>query len=182
MNKQIEVKKTSIVGIISVIFLLTVFLCGCSENINLNDEVIFTEFIGTWVGNMNYSMFTSRDNFSMINNTNITSRENNTITATITKLEFTKDTVYTTIATENGTQTIPQTYKVEDDQLVLSFQFDGERPDWMQPPSDSERPPFDGERPPFDGERPSRERSYAYSFNGDYTVLYLNGSPFNKAK
>lgn len=189
MNKQDKVKDLSRIGIISAIFLLTFFLCGCSENNDSNDEVISTEFLGTWIGNMNYSMFNFRENFSMLNVTNMTGGENNTITANITELEFTKDIVYMTINTENGTQTIPQTYKIEGDQLVLSFQFEGERPDWMQSPSDIERPPFDGERPPFDGEIPpfdrdrlSRGRSYIYSFSEDYHTLYLNGSQFIKVK
>ena len=105
----------------------------------------------------------------------------------ITELEFTEDTLHMLLTTGNGTQTIPYTYSVDGDQLILSFQFTGERPSWRPPLNDSERPPFDRERPfdgesPFNGERPSMTRSYTYSFYENNTILYLDGSEFIKIR
>ena len=186
-------KKVFRLTVFSLTFLLAVLLSGCSENIGSNEEVVFTEFLGTWIGNMNYSMVNFRDNFSMFNTTNRTNRENN-FSSHITELEFTKDTVYMTISTENESQTISNSYTVEGNQLILSFQFSDERPGGrlsfngteIPPFNGSENPPFNGTRPPFndrpifDGERPSMKRYYNYSFNQDYTVLYLEESPFFK--
>ncbi len=194
-------KKVFRLTVFLLTFLLAVLLSGCSENIGSNGEVVFTEFLGTWIGNMNYSMSNFRDNFSMFNATNRTNREIN-FSSHITELEFTKDTVYMTISTENESQTIPNSYTVEGNQLILSFQFSDERPGGrpsfngteippfngseLPPFNGSENPPINGERPPFDdrpifdGERPSMKRFYNYSFNQDYTILYLDGYSFYK--
>lgn len=180
MNKEIKIKQVFIV--VLTIFLFVVFLCGCTENSSSNDGVDLSKFIGTWSGNMETSMFGFRGDSAMGNMTDFM----NTTAANITELEFTVDTLYMTITTENETQTMSNSYTVEENQIILSFDLSGERPDWMQPPSNGERPPFDGdppsdgERPPFNGERPSRKMSYIYSFNEEYNVLYLDGSPFIK--
>ncbi len=185
MNKKKNVK---IFGLLFTTLIITIFLCGCSKDNSSNVEVIHNEFLGTWFGNMEYTMFSFRENVS------------NASSANITELEFTKDTLYMTITTDNGTNTIPNSYSVEGNQLTLSFQFDGEKPEGTQSPFDGERPPFEGEwppdreppfdgewpsdQPPFDGERPfdgqpsSRTRSYIYRFEANYTILYLDESPF----
>ena len=196
MNSKNKIKQ--IVGIVIVVSLFAVFLCGCTGNsVTTNGAVDSSKFLGTWTGNMEEtSIFGFRENDAMGNmsnfrendtNWNMTGSRQNLTGGNITELEFTVDTLYMTIMTGNVTQTISQTYTIEGNQLILSMQFTGERSDWTQPPSDGERPPFDGERPfggepPFNGEGPSRTRSYTYSFNEYYDVLYLNGSSFEKTR
>jgi len=166
------------ITILTLVVLSIVLLCGCTKNEyatvnNANQNTDNLKFIGTWIGDMEFSMFNWNQNSSLK-------------TPHITELEFTQDTVYMTIKTNNGTQTMPQTYEIQEDQLVFSFDAFGERPEF-----NGERPPFDGE-PPADGKRPfgrrtpkddemkSRTISYTYIFNEEYTILYLNGSPFLK--
>jgi len=157
------------------------------------DGIDLNRFIGTWTGNMETSMFGFRGEGGMRNMSDFRNGTTgnmtdfmNTTAANITKLEFTVDTLFMMITTENETQRMSNSYKVEDNQIILGFDFSGERPDSMQPPSNGERPPFygeppsDGERLPFNGEHPSRTTSYIYSFNEEYDVLYLDGSPFIK--
>ena len=91
-------KKLSV--IILTLFAITFFLAGCSEKIDSNNEVVYSEFLGTWTGEMSYSMFDFRGNDSMFNSSNI-SRPGFDISSKITKLEFTKDTLYMSISTEN---------------------------------------------------------------------------------
>ncbi len=206
MNKDTKVKQ--IFAIVLTIFLFVIFLCGCTENNRSNDEENLNKFIGNWSGEMETSIFGFRGNRSLMNDTgfqqngtnlNFTEfRENNT-TANITNLEFTSDTLYMTITTINETQIIPFIYTIDGNQLILSFQFNGERlpfdGEWSSdrepPPSDGEspfdgdRPPFDGEWPsdgetPFDGQQPFRKISYFFGFNEDYSILYLDGSSFTK--
>ncbi len=183
--------------VIAIIFSSVVFLCGCSENNDSNEKkVVYNEFLGIWTGNMNYSSNTDFSRFNFPENANFTNMTNMTRTqnfrpANITKLEFKEDTVDITITTENETMTMSNSYTVEGNQLILSMQFTGERPDGMQPPKNWENPPdgkempsggehpSDGE-PPFGEKRPSRTNSYTYSFNEDKTILYLNGSEFTK--
>jgi len=201
VNKKNKIKQ--IVGIVIVTSLFAVFLCGCTENSSTINGVDLSKFLGTWTGNMEQtSIFGFRENDTIGNtsdfmenhtNWNMTEFRQSMTGGNITKLEFTVDTLYMTIKIGNETRTISQTYTIEGDQLILSMQFTGERPDWMQSPSDGERPPFNdserppfGERSPFDGEPPfdgGRSfgvRSYTYSFNEDNTILYLNGSEFIK--
>ena len=188
MNKKKNIKKFELIFITLII---TIFLCGCSEENSLNADIVHTEFLGTWSGNMEYTMFSFRENAT------------NASFFNITELEFTKDILYMTITTDNGTMTMPNSYSVEGNDLILSSQFNGERPDGWQPPFDEENTPFEGEwpaereppfegewpsdrEPPFngerpsDGQRPSRTRSYTYRFEANYTILYLDESPFFK--
>ena len=171
--------------------------CGCVEEQRqsvsvdgLDGEVDTSTFIGTWTGTMEFSMFNWGDDTRM---------------SKITSLEFTEDTLYMTITTNTTTQIMENSYRLEGDQLMVSPIFTGDMPfdrpqfnESQRPPFDvngsqrppfdvneSERPPFDGERPmdgerPFDGERPLNLNSYTYSFSGDNTIMYLNGSPFLK--
>ena len=127
--------------------------------------VVQNEFLGSWFGNMEYTLFSFGENTS------------ETSTANITEIDFTKDTLYMTITTDNDTMTMPNSYSVEGDQLILSFKFNGERQDGMQPPFGGERPPFDGERP-FNESQPSRIRLFTYRFEENNTILYLNESAF----
>ena len=186
-----------------MILLSIVLLCGCTTDeyasvSDSNQNIDSSKFIGTWIGDMEFSMFNRGGNID-------------TEQPHVTEIEFTKDTMYMMIETNNGTQTISQTYEIEGDQIVLSlgFQgerpgfngemppFDGERPDWMPEQNNETRPPFDGERPfdgepptdgerpfnrtlPSDGETPDRTRTFTYDFNKDYTILYLDESPFLK--
>ena len=184
MNKETRIKQAFVV--VLTIFLFTVFLCGCTDTSSSNDGVDLSKFIGTWSGNMETSMFGFKGDRAMgnisdfMNGTrrNMTDSMNST-SANITELEFTVDTLYMTITTENETQTMSNSYTVEGNQIILSFDFSGERPDWMQPPSNGESPPFDdGGRPSFNGERPSRAMSYNYSFNEDESMLCLDDAAF----
>lgn len=160
----------------------SILLSGCTDSRISDESQDLSKFFGVWEGNMEFSMFGGRENFSSSN---------------ITMLEFTENTLYMTITTLNGTQTMSNTYKVEGDKLSISFQFSGERPHWdmplndsfqppfnstQQPPfNNSEIPPFNGtQRPPFNGEMPSRENSYTFRFNENYDILYLNNSEFKK--
>jgi hypothetical protein len=139
VNKQVLA-----VGLI--VFLVTVFLTGCTENNNSNDEATSSRFIGTWVGNL-VSTFKGR-------------------TANITKLTIIENTVDMTMISDRGTQTMTYTYEVEGYKLVLEAKFDnGEPPGGRQPP---------------DGGQSSRTISYTYGFNGEYDVLYLDGTEFIK--
>ena len=169
---------------------LSMMLSGCTENSVSSQNFDQSKFYGIWEGSMELSMFGGRENFN---------------TVTITKLEFTENNLYMTMTTGNGSQTMTSTYRVEGDQLFLSSQFSGERPNWttpfndsFQPPfNNSERPPFNGteqppfnnsefppfnktQQPPFYGEMPSRENSYTFRFNENYDILYLNNSQFKK--
>ena len=168
-------KNTQIFGVILTILIITIFLSGCSEDNSSNGEVVHTEFLGTWIGCMEFSTFNFGGNMSNFNNSN----KVNVSSSNITKLEFTKDTLHMTITTDNKTFTMPNSYNVEGDRLILSFKFTGEIPIERPDFNDGERP-FSGERPPFDGERPSRTRSYSYGFNEVYNLLYLNGYQFKK--
>jgi hypothetical protein len=201
MNKETKIKKLIIV--VLTIFLLTVFLSGCTENNSTNDKVDLNKFIGTWSGNMKTSFLGFRGNNPPMNNTNILEnntdrnftnfRQNGTI-VNITKLEFTSESLYMTITTGNETQIIPRTYTVDGNQLVLSFQFNGEQPINRSSFNDTAGPPFDnrsdtfngsvpssnGGRPPFNSGQQPMTTTYTYSFNEEYSVLYLDGSPFTK--
>ena len=148
-----------------------VLCCGCIEDQRQsvgvvddgNDKVDTSMFTGTWTGSMEFSMFAWGDD---------------TGASTVTSLEFTEDTLYMTITTNNATQVMENSYRVEGDQLLVSPIFTGDmpfdRPQFngsQRPPFDgneSERPPFDfngTEQPPSDGERPmGGERP----FNGEY--------------
>ena len=170
MNKQV-------IFLVLILIIFTNFLCGCTEMSSTDNEKVYYEFLGTWIGNMEFSMLNFRENMSDFNMTN---REN--ISASnITKLEFTQDTLYMTITTENATFTIPNSYTVEGNQLILLYKFTGEIPKGRPDFNEGEKPPFDGQRP-FDGERPSRIRSYAFSFNEEYNILYLNSNQFKKTR
>jgi len=79
-------------------------------------------------------------------------------------------------------QKIFKKYSIEGNQIVLSFQFNGEFPDGRFPFNDNgERPSFnnenqsrpssDIERLPFNGQSPPVARSLTYSFNKDNTIL-----------
>lgn len=178
MNKEPKIKKVNV--FIIIIFLLIVFLCGCTENNSLSYKTDISKFIGTWSGNMETFMFNFRNNRTKVNTTDF----RNISSANITKLEFTIDNLEMTILIGNETQIMSFTYMVEGNRLVLSpkfncgplngeFPFDGENPFNGEPPNN-------GTRPSFDGERPFRESSYTYNFNEEYDVLYLDGSPFTK--
>ena len=168
-------------GFISTFFIVIIFFCGCSEKNGLNELAIQNEFLGTWFCNMEFTLFSFREN-----NSNDTS-------ANITELEFSKDTLYMTITTDNGTITMSNSYTVEGNQLILSLKSNGVLPDNMQPPFDRESPPLNGEqpqdwKPPFGGEKPinesqpSRTRLYTYRFEANNTILYLDEFPFLRLK
>ena len=188
-------------GVILTVFIFAIFLCGCIETDSSNSGVDASRFVGTWVGNMETQMVGFRENHPPMNMTdnfendtdgNFTDFRENAPSANITQLEFTSDTLDTTITMGETTRTMSYSYTIEGNQLLLSVQFTGEPPDWGQQlpegdrppfddemPSDDERPPFDGERP-FDGENPFQQLSYTFQFNEDNTILYLDGSPFSK--
>ncbi len=106
-------KITFVIGL--TILLIAVFLSGCTENNNPNDEATLSKFIGTWVGNL-VSTFKGR-------------------TANITELTFIENTVDVTMISDRGTQTMTHTYEVEGDKLVLEAKFDnGGPPGDRQPP------------------------------------------------
>lgn len=199
MNNKNRIKLGS--TIVVFIFLFTIFLCGCTSDDNSNDEVVHKEFLGIWIGKMNYSMYVLGGNMGFQNrsfenksfeNMSFENRsfENFNISANLTEIEFTEDMAYLKISTNNETFTVSNLYTIEADQLIFTRQLTGERPDGMQPPSDWDRPdwnpPSDQERPsdmnpPSDMQRPSAEKiSYTYRFNEDYTVLYINDTPFEK--
>ena len=137
-------KITFVIGL--TVFLIAVFLSGCTENNNSNDEATLSKFIGTWVGNL-VSTFKGR-------------------TANITELNFIENTVDVTMISDRGTQTMTHTYEVEGDKLVLEAKFDNGGPP--------------GGRQPSDGGQPSRTFTYAYSFNEEFDVLYLDETEFIK--
>lgn len=102
-------------GTVLTIFIIAVFLSGCTENNNSNDEATLSKFIGTWVGNL-VSTFKER-------------------TVNVTGLAFIENTVDVTMISDRGTQTMTYTYAVEGDKLVLEAKFDnGGPPGGRQPP------------------------------------------------
>ena len=145
----------------------------------LNNQIYQKKFIGTWEGNMEFSMFHRFDQNK---------------TRNITKLEFTQDTLNIYITSQDSTQNMPYSYQLTENQLMITFGleiFNGERPDFGERPFNREdipedrRPPFDMEKPPekmpeFNDERHSREIIYSYSLNEDLTILYLDGIEFVK--
>ncbi len=87
-------------------------------------------------------------------------------TVNVTGLAFIENTVDVTMISDRGTQTMTYIPKVEGDKLVLEAKFDNGGPP--------------GGRQPSDGGQPSRTFTYAYSFNEEYDVLYLDGTEFIK--
>ena len=81
-------------------------------------------------------------------------------TINMTELTFIENTVDVTMISDRGTQTMTYIPKVEGDKLVLEAKFDN-----GGPPG---------------GRQPSRTFTYAYSFNEEYDVLYLDGTEFIK--
>ncbi len=118
MNEKNVNKQVLAVGL--TVFLITVFLSGCTENSNSNDEATLSKFIGTWVGNL-VSTFKGR-------------------TANITELTFIENTVNVTMISDRGTQTMTYIPKVEGDKLVLEVKFDNGRPPASREPPDGEQP------------------------------------------
>ena len=124
MNNQNMIKQ--VFTVVIAIFLITVFLCGCTEYSSTTSETDLSNFIGTWSGNMETSMFGGfRGNGPGRNMTdfrndsvgNMTDFRNNT-SANITELKFTADTLYMTITSEYETQTMSNSYKIEEDPEV----------------------------------------------------------------
>jgi len=155
------------IGIIITIFIFIILLSGCidennSENDDTTEADLHNEFLGVWTGHMNYSKnmgfsihnFPEDSNFTeMENMTNMTNMQNFSH-AYITQLEFSKDIVEMTITTGNDTlktMTLSNSYTVEDNQLILSMDFSGWRPEGMEPPEDGEFPNGDpgGREPPL---------------------------------
>jgi hypothetical protein len=125
---------------------MTIFLSGCTESSNSNDETVLSNFVGTWTGNL-VSTFKGR-------------------TANITGLTFIENTVNVTINSDRGTNTMPYTFTVEGEKLILDAKFEnGGR---------------QGNRQSPEGGQPSVSISFVYSFNEEYDVLYLNEKEFVK--
>jgi hypothetical protein len=102
-----------------IIFLITVFLSGCTENNNSNDEFDMSNFIGTWAGNLE-STFKGR-------------------TANITELTFIETIVDVTMVNNRGIQTMTYTYKLDGDKLVLETNFNNrDSPEGRQPPDEGQ--------------------------------------------
>jgi hypothetical protein len=107
-----------IIFIIGLTFLLIpIFLSGCTENNNSNDEAVLNEFIGTWTGNL-VSTIKGR-------------------TVNVTSLTFIGNTVDVTMISDRGTQTMTYILKVEGDKLVLKAKLDNDE-------SHRDRSPPDG--------------------------------------
>lgn len=193
MNNENSIKKAFIV--IIFVLLLIVSLCGCTENNSLDTNDELSKFLGTWTGNMEFSMFNYSNNSSRNNMTDF----NNISSTNITELEFTLNNLNMIVSIGNETQEMSFTYIIEGNKLILSPEFDngplfnGQNPFDGEPPNNDTRPPFDGEnpfngeppnnrnRPIFDGEQPSRKLSYVFNFNEELNILYLNGTPFTKS-
>jgi hypothetical protein len=118
MNRKKGIKQVFVIGLI--IFLIAIFLSGCTENKNSNDNAVLSKFIGTWTGNL-VSTFKGR-------------------TANITELTIIENVVDVTMISDRGSNTMTYIYKVEGNKLVLDANFDNEGPpDGRQPP-DGEQP------------------------------------------
>jgi hypothetical protein len=87
-------------------------------------------------------------------------------TVNVTSLAFIENTVDVTMIIDRGTQTMTYIPMKEGDKLVLEANFDN-----GGPPGSRQLP---------DGGQPSRTFTYAYSFNEEYDVLYLDGAEFIK--
>jgi hypothetical protein len=182
-------KYTQALIIVFSFFFLVVYFSGCTSNQNTNGNIIS----GTWVGNVQMTQFGRPGN------------------ATVSRITFSGNTAEMTVNTGQGTFTTNYTYFINGSSLVFESQFNGRggfpgrqlnngtRPgNWTRPPTNETWPingtrPYNGTRPgnwtrPENGTwnpgggRPSLSISFAYSFNEDHTVLYLNGTAFNKIK
>ena len=171
------------------IFLTTLYLSGCTDTQN-NDNSINSKFIGTWTGSVEVSTFGG----PMGGN------------STFTKLTFMQDIVVATISNERGINIMNFTYFVNGNNLILEPSFSGggvmldrqpfnnTQPSFnnTMPPPNGTRPfnntrpsfnstwPSDGQQPPSSQASPSMSVSFSYSFDENYTVLYLKGSKFIK--
>jgi len=165
-----------------IIFLAVAFLSGCTDTKNIENSL--NRFIGMWTGSMEISTFGPMGNI------------------TITKLTFVEYVVTVTLSNERGVYTMNYTYALNGENLVLepAFNggmpgrqpFNGTRPSFNDTWSPNGTRPFNDTRPPFndtwqpngqhlpDGQRPTMSLSFSYSFDKNYTVLYLDGVQFKK--
>ena len=172
----------------SFIFLIVCF-SGCTSNQKTNETR--TQLSGTWVGNVEMPLFGRSGN------------------ASVSKLSFSGNSVEMTLNSEQRTFTVNYSYSLNGSMLVLEPQFNDRggfpgRPqnnskqpgNWTRPPSNETWPtngtrPYNGTRPGNwirsengtwnpGGGQPSMSVSFTYSFNEEYTVLYLNGAEFRK--
>ncbi|HWR27177.1 MAG TPA: hypothetical protein VN377_01945 [Candidatus Thermoplasmatota archaeon] len=183
-NKYAQALATAFV----FIFLMVCF-SGCTSNQNVNGNGNI--FSGTWVGNVEMSLFGRSGNTS------------------VSKIAFSGNTVELTVNTEQGTFTTNYTYSINGSTFILEPQFNGRggfpgrQPyngthsgNWTRP-SANETWPINGTMPdnstqssnwtrPGNGtwnpgnERPSMSISFTFSVNEDHTVIYLNGAEFRK--
>jgi hypothetical protein len=164
-------------------------LSGCTSNQNTTTN----HLSGTWIGSVEMPMGVGRVNTSL------------------SQLSFTDNNVQLTMESEMGTRTMEYTYSITGNTLVLQPSFSntgrfpgGQPPNGTRPWNDT-KPPGNWTWQPNDtrhdngtwpgnltqpdnrtqlpgGERLSMSVSFEYSFNEEYSVLYLSGSPFTKVQ
>jgi len=166
-----------------IVFFIIICLSGCENTQNTNADT--SKFIGTWIGNLEISMFGSQGN------------------STITQLTFIDNEATAVMTSSLGSRTMNYTYALQGSNLILAPKFgdfgghQGGRPPFngTQPPGNHSWPingsqPWNGSRPPYNGSWQSGQQpgggrfsmniSLTYQFNEDNTVVYLNESEFSK--
>jgi hypothetical protein len=118
MNNKKGIKQVFVIGLI--VFLIAVFLSGCTENNISNDDAVSDKFIGTWIGNL-VSEFKGR-------------------TANIIELIFLGNTVDVTMDSDRGTNTMTYIYNVDGDKLILEAKFDNGGPQGDRQPPEGGQP------------------------------------------
>ncbi len=179
----------ALLGITAVFIVILVSISGCTSNQNTNETI--TQLSGTWMGNVEMSMFGSGGN------------------ASVSQITFTSNTAELTMDSSQRSFTINYTYIVNGNTIVLKPKFGNRGGFPGQPPQNGTFPWNNTTRPPMNetwpngtqpsnwsrpgnwtgpmnrtgnpgGTQPSMSITFTYSVNEDHTVLYLNGAEFRK--
>jgi hypothetical protein len=192
--RQRGLQKQAFAISIIFIFLTTVYLSGCTDTKN-TDNSLNSKFIGTWTGSVEVSTFGG----PMGGNSTFTKLTfmQDIVAATITNDRGTNTMNYT--YTINGNNLILE--PTFSGGFIPGRQSNGTQPYFnntmppsnntrpfnnTMPPSNGTRPPFNntwspnGQQPPGGQQSPSISLSFSYSFDENYTFLYLDGSKFIK--
>ena len=195
MNQKGLQKQAFAISII-FIFFTTVCLSGCTDTQN-NDNSLNSKFIGTWTGSVEVSMFGG----PLIGNSTFTKLTftQDIVAATISNERGTNIMNYTYVVNGNNLILEPSFFGggvMQDRQPFNNTQpsFNNTLPpsnntrpfNDTRPPSNGTQPPFNntwspnGQQSPSSQASPSMSVSFSYSFDENYTVLYINGSKFIK--
>jgi|WetSurMetagenome_2_1015567.scaffolds.fasta_scaffold496581_1 hypothetical protein len=181
----------AVLSIIFVFILIIVNISGCTSNQNTRENENILS--GTWTGNVEIPLFRINGN------------------ASVSKIKFSGSTAEMSVESGQGTFMMNYSYSINGSTLVFVPKFNGrvgvpgrqsnnstQPGNWTRAPGNETGPingthHFNGSGPEnwtrtengtgnLGGGRPSMSISFTYSLNEEHTVLYLNGSPFNKVQ